>query len=288
MKKNETHINALSCTHLLFCCNAMNLLNKLKIYFMRLSTLSLCFVIGSTLVLSSCQKTSIKDLDGLLHPNKDNTYIGPEVRVGNGQARTFVTLNGKNVPQEIGVVFMEEALSGLPATNTLFTFELNHKAIEATPFEHVVVGLNPGHALPPSGSIGPHFDVRFFMITNEERLTIPAPPAPGFDVYPPAGYLPDGVVPYVTTAQIGRNWPSGSFVAGQTVNHTMVWGTYNGAVIFINPAVTLATLSSGQSYSVAYPQPQYFAKHGYYPTRYNIYKDEQGRHIVSLSNFVWR
>jgi hypothetical protein len=238
------------------------------------------FIIGSALTLSSCKKENTN--------TNYNTFKGPVVQVGEGDAQTFVTITQSGVPHEIGVIFTDEALSGLPATSTLYTFELHHKAIEATPFKHVVVGLNPGHALPPSGSIGPHFDVRFFMITNEERLTIPSPPAPGFDVYPPTGYLPDGVVPYVTSAQVGRNWPSGSFVAGQTVYHTMVWGTYNGAVIFINPAVTLAELASGRTSSVAYPQPQYFAEHAYYPTKYNIYKDDKGSHYVTLSDFVWR
>lgn len=235
---------------------------------------------------TSCQKEHVEFQAN--QPGKYNTFYGPEQQVGDGSARTFATISHTGVPQEIGVIFTKEALSGLPTTNTLYTLELHHKAIEATPFEHVVVGLNPGHALPPSGSIGAHFDVRFFMITNEERLTIPAPPAPGFDVYPPAGYLPAGLVPYVTSAQIGRNWPSGSFVAGQTVNHTMVWGTYNGKVIFINPAVTLAELASGNRSSVAYPQPQYFAKHGYYPTKYNIYEDDKGSHYVTLSDFVWQ
>lgn len=68
----------------------------------------------------------------------------------------------------------------------------------------------------------------------------------------------------------------------------MIYGTWNGVLNFINPIVTLTTLAGGRSYSVGYPQPQYFAKHGYYPTKYNIYKDDKGSHYVTLSNFVLR
>jgi hypothetical protein len=89
-------------------------------------------------------------------------------------------------------------------------------------------------------------------------------------------------------AQIGRHWGDNVFTAGQTVQHTMILGTWNGQLTFINPIVTLTTLASGQSYSVNYPQPQFFAEHGYYPTRYNIYEDDKGRHYVTLSHFVWR
>ncbi|MEJ7673127.1 MAG: hypothetical protein WKF59_10540 [Chitinophagaceae bacterium] len=191
------------------------------------------------------------------------------------------------MPQEIGAIFTDEALSGLPDVNTLYSLQFHHKAIEATPFEHVLLGLSAhGHVLPPSGQIAAHFDVRFMMMTEEERLVIPAPPSPGFDA-PPSGYLPANYVQNAAIAQVGRHW-SYSTVAGTTVNHTMVYGTWNRELTFINPIVTLTTLASGASYSVAYPQPQYFAEHGYFPTKYNIYEDDKGRHYVTLSDFVWR
>ncbi len=182
---------------------------------MRHSALYLFLIFGSALVLSSCQKDHqiFKDLDGLLPSKKDNTYKGPQVQVGNGHARTFITINHAGVPKEIGVIFTEEALSGLPATNALYQLEFHHKAIEATPFEHVALGWSAtGHGLPPSGSIGPHLDVRFFMMTAAERLAIPAPatsgfPAgSGFDVSPPSGYLPANYAMNAAVAQIGRHW----------------------------------------------------------------------------------
>jgi len=99
-----------------------------------------------------------------------------------------------------------------------------------------VVGLSAhGHVMPPDGFIGPHFDVRFFMMTEEERLAIPAPPAAGFDVIPPSGYLPPNYVKNSAQAQIGRHWAENIYTAGQTVNSAMVYGTWNGQVTFLAP-----------------------------------------------------
>ena len=48
---------------------------------------------------------------------KYNTFKGDEIEVGNGYARTFITQSHTGVPQELGIVFTDEALSGLPTTN---------------------------------------------------------------------------------------------------------------------------------------------------------------------------
>lgn len=225
--------------------------------------------------------------------DKDNTFYGPAVAVGYGQARTFGRVSHSGVPQETGIVYTADALAGLPAENALFALEFHQKATKGTPFTHVMLGLSAhGHPLPPSGSIGPHFDARFYLATEEERLAIPAPATPGypagggFDVSPPSGYLPPNYVMNAAIAQIGRHWNE-SVTVPDTLYHTMVYGTWNGEFTFLTINATLMTLQSGAKISVAYPQPQYFAKHGYYPTKYNIYEDQQGRHIVSLSDFVW-
>ena len=266
---------------------------------MKLSSLYLFFIIGAALVLSSCKKefnskNNAYDITALkaseANPDtKYNTFKGPQVEVGDDSARTFATISHTGEPQEIGVIFTDKALTGLPDENIYYSLPFHQKAIEATLFEHVVVGLSAhGHVMPPNGLIGPHFDVRFFMMTEEERLAIPAPPAAGFDMIPPSGYLPPNYVKNSAQAQIGRHWAENIFDADQTINYAMVYGTWNGEVTFLAPIVTLATLAGGQSYSVAYPQPQYFAKHGYYATKFNIYRDDKGSIYVSLSNFVLR
>jgi len=220
---------------------------------------------------------------------KYNTFKGPEVQVGNGYARTFITRSHTGVPQELGVILTDEALSGLPTTNTPYVLEFHHKATESTPFTHVALGWSAnGHPLPGGAFITSHFDVRFFMMSLAERLAIPAPPAPGFSVLPPTGFMPANYFPDVPGRQVGMHWTDKSFVAGVPVNHTMILGSYNGAFTFVSPIVVRAELAAGTSISLPYSQPQFFANHGYYPTRYNVYEDDKNQHYVTLSNFVWR
>jgi len=250
------------------------------------------------LLLISCQKEQTLE-EGLKvttlagkssnQATKYNTFKGPEVEVGNGYARTFITRSHTGVPQELGVIFTDEALSGLPATNTPYVLEFHHKATETTPFTHVALGWSAnGHPLPGGAFITTHFDVRFFMMGLEDRLAIPAPPAPALYVLPPAGYMPANYFPDVPGARLGMHWTDKSFVAGVPVNHAMIFGSYNGKFTFVSPIVVRTELTQGTSLSLPYSQPQFFTKHGYYPTQYNIYEDRNKQHYVSLSNFVWR
>jgi hypothetical protein len=251
------------------------------------SIFSLCFMLGCTLLFASCEKDKGNDAD--------TTYNGPEVPVGNGVARTFATMRSTGEPKEVGVILTKEAFTGLPSTNTVYPLEFDTKAKEGTLFDHVALGLSAtGHGLPPTGNIGAHFDFRFFMTTQAERLAIPAPstagyPAGGgFDVSPAAGYLPANYAMNAAVNQIGRHWGENVFHTGHHVDHTMILGTWDGKLTFINPIITLPTLTSGQTHSVAFPQPQLFEKQGYYPTKYNISKDDKERHVVTLSDFVKR
>ena len=265
---------------------------------------SLYLIMGCTLILCSCKKEQSlqsneeNSFSAMASNNSEmtskdndchyNTFKGPQVVVGNGYARSFVRISHTGKPQELGVVFTNEALSGLPEVNTPYVLELHNKALETTPFKHVALGWSAhGHPLPGS-FMDSHFDVRFFMMGLAERLAIPAPPAPGFTNLPPTGYMPANYLPDAPAPQIGRHWTDNSFTPGVPVNHTLILGSFDGAFTFVSPIVVRTELISGQSFSIDYAQPQLFAQHGYYPTRYNIYQDDQQRHYVTLSNFVWR
>ena len=257
---------------------------------------TISFLVLATLILimTACNKELQSDqrTPALLSSSdpalKENTFRGPEVVVGNGYARTFITRNHDGVPLELGVIFTDEALEGLATTNTPYVLELHPKAMESTLFQHVALGWSAnGHPLPNS-FISSHFDVRFFMMSLTDRLAIPPPPAAGFDALPPAGYMPANYFPDAPAPQIGRHWSDMSFSPGVPVNHTMILGSYDGRFTFISPIVTRTELASGTSVSLPWTQPLYFAEHGYYPTQYNIYEDDKKQHYVTLSGFVWR
>ncbi|MEJ7769318.1 MAG: hypothetical protein WKF89_15975 [Chitinophagaceae bacterium] len=240
-------------------------------------------------ILSSCEKAI--DWGEILHQgSKSNTYSGPQVKMGNGMARSWIITSHKGVPTEIGVEMTDEVLYGLPATNFSIAIPLHSKAKETTPFDHLyITWAAQGHPLPGT-FIGPHLDVRFFMTSLEEHLAIPSyavAPA-GFDNHPPKGYLPVSYFPDAPVPQLGLHWTDKNFT--DPVTKTMILGSYDGKFTFISPIMILPVLQSGQRYSSSYSQPQYFAKKNtYYPTKYSIYLDNTTKkHYVSLSDFVWR
>jgi hypothetical protein len=261
---------------------------------MRLLTIRLFSLLACCLAFFGCQKQmDYQSKNGIRQSSEgnvlqENTFKGPQVTVGNGHARTFVTINHEGVPQEIGVVFTHEALSGLATVNTPYVLQFHNKALKATPFQHLAMGWSAnGHPLP-NGFIGPHFDVRFFMMSLEERLAIPPPPAPELSILPPTGYMPSTYFPDVAGPQLGMHWTDVSFSPGVPVWHTLILGSFNGSFNFVSPIVQRTFLQSGTSVSLPYAQPQSFEQHGYYPTRYNIYEDDKLMHYVTLSDFVWR
>ncbi|MEP6712813.1 MAG: hypothetical protein ABJA37_10375 [Ferruginibacter sp.] len=226
--------------------------------------------------LNSCKK------------EKDSkTFFGPETAMGAGTARSWITITHDEVPLEIGVEMTDEVLSALAKANFTVAIPLHVKAKETTPFDHLyITWAANGHPLPGT-FIGPHFDVRFFMTRQEDHLAIPAPPAPGFTNLPPAGYMPVSYFPDAPIPQLGLHWTDKMF--DNPVTKAMILGSYDGKFTFVSPIMILPVLQSGESFSGAYAQPQFFARHNWYPTKYNIYMNTAThKHYVTLSDFVWR
>jgi hypothetical protein len=242
-------------------------------------------------ILSSCQKEfNGYVFSGSVKPDNSsdvNTYYGPQVHMGQGMARTWIKINKKDVPQEIGIEMTDKVFSNLPDTNFNIALPFHIKARQNTPFDHMYVGwASHGHPLPGT-FIGPHLDVRFYMTGLEDQLAIPAPPNASFDNYPAAGYMPSNYYPDAPVAKLGVHWTDKDFT--DPVTNEMILGTYDGKFTFISPIVTIDVFKNNQTLALPYTQPQYFAKHSWYPTKYNVYaKAATGRHYVSLSDFVWR
>jgi len=247
-----------------------------------------CIVLLASTLLISCKKDNNE---------KPETLRGAELGMGNGKANSYFTLNAEGVPQEIGFEMTREAFAGLtqdpmnfPAST--FVLQLDQKAKDKTPFDHLVINWNP-HGHDPAGVFTvPHFDFHFYTITGTERMAIP-PYMPAtaamHDNLPPAGFLPasftatPGGVP-----QMGKHWGDNNMQMPFT--HTMVYGSYNGKVSFVEPMITKTLLESGQQITTGYGQPTQFEKTGkYYPTKYKIYMDASThKHYVTLSDFVLR
>src|SRR5690606_13576313 len=122
----------------------------------------------------------------------------------------------------------------------------------------------------------------------EERNAIdPADPqwARKGDHLPGAGYLPAGwadtgtllgAAPAATAIpRMGLHWldPASPELNGQPFTTTFLYGSWDGAVIFVEPMVTLAFLESRPAYTGPVAVAQRYAVPGYHPASYRVYWD---------------
>lgn len=237
------------------------------------------------------------------------TYEGPPLRLGQGTAQAFVTLDVGGKPIALGVRFAEAALTGLPAepprVGTVpqewdphkgwdYILGLPREAAE-TGYTHVYLNWNPnGHA--PSGIYDvPHFDVHFYLISSEERERITPteqnlararkqPPASQM----PAGYfLPRGTkVPRMGAHAIN---PAADEFNKKPFTKTFVYGFYDGRMIFLEPMIAKAFLETRPNVSEPIKLPKTYALHAYYPIRYSVkYDPASKQYAVSLEGLTRR
>ncbi|MEO7445564.1 MAG: DUF5602 domain-containing protein [Ferruginibacter sp.] len=250
----------------------------------------------------SCQKETLQEpaalegrnaeINAAISAERTNTFYGPQTQVADGKARSFFIMTHEGLPVELGIEITAHAFSGLPAEgHYAFQIPLHQKAIAATPFDHIFMNWNPeGH--PPAALFGvPHFDFHFMTISKEEQLAIPVyTPGSLHDVLPAQQYWPVGHIPLPGgEPQMGKHWADIIHpVAPGTFTHTMIYGSYNGAMIFVEPMITLAYLRAlTQKVSVPYNQPVVYTElNTWYPTFYNMYTNQdKSKYYVTLSNF---
>ena len=258
------------------------------------------------LLLIGCQKelsTSNNIGEIAVASNKQadftNTFYGPQVHLGDGKVRSFIRLTHQDVPQEIGIEITEGFFHNLPTVYTDIHVPLHQKASEVTPYHHVSMHWMPNGHPPPYFQL-PHFDIHFYMLTEEEQMAIPAANASNTSLAstaafgrPSAGVLPvDYTVPSAAVLMMGRHWldRTADVLSGATFTHQFIYGTFDNKVVFLEPMVTRAFLLSGTEVHKLIKQPTLYDPTGlYYPTRYNIYSDEpNGRTYVTLDQFVLR
>lgn len=256
----------------------------------------------STLVLFSCQKDLTSEQAETMSAAKDksdkqelkfNTFYGPQVSMGDGKARSFINISHTGVPGEIGIEMTNDALTGLPTEGeTEFVIPLHKKALEVTPFDHISAGWNPHGHPPPHVYTVPHFDFHFYKITREEQLAVVEGPL--MEILPAPSYLPANYIPLPGgVPEMGKHWvditsPELNPNRPQPFTKTLIYGTYNGQVTFIEPMITMAVLQSGETTTSPIPQPQSFSPtNTFYPTIYGVSSDTK-KHYVTLGNFVWR
>ncbi|MEX2592962.1 MAG: DUF5602 domain-containing protein [Anditalea sp.] len=228
---------------------------------------------------------------------KQITYYGPKVTLGDGNARTFITINKEGVPVSMGITLSEKALLNLPTAHDGHDGPVSLENVlqlpvqaEITPFKFATLDWNPSGHEPIGVFDLPHFDCHFYMISNEERLTI-MPLAP--DVMDPeiplAKYLPEI---YVQTPgrvpNMGVHWidPTGHEFNGGTFDRTFIYGTYKEKVAFMEPMVTMDYLKSKPEKVDPILLPEAYQIDGFYPSKYEVkYYPHKKEYQIKLSEF---
>ena len=240
------------------------------------------------------------------------TQWGDAVPLGQGQARTFVTLDDNGKPEAIGISLSAAALSGLPADTTAMTIPFPDAA-QSTVFDHLMLDWNPQGHEPPGVYDVPHFDFHFYLVpeaqvsaiapgqcTTADNSMIPNPPgmvpvtcdefATGMkplaaSIAPPDYQLVPALVPEMGNHLMDMTAPEFN---GTPFTYTWIYGVWDGTITFFEPMITQAFLQSQPNISQPIKMPQDMPKAGWYPTEFDIhYLADSDSLVISLEAFKW-
>lgn len=258
-----------------------------------------------------------------------NTLHGPEVPVGNGTGRMFVEVGPRGEPRAIGIALTESAMTGLATrmNTTSRCFDKNgdgtvghgecvgdYQAVLALPagvtdlrlpVRWATVNWNPEGHMPPAPPVwsAPHFDFHFFIVDpalingiragscgelidceDAARAAKPLPPH-----HAPEGYIDVGAaVPAMGNHLIDSRDPE---LADPKLgfSHTFIYGSYDGKLIFLEPMVSHAFLSTRPTQCRPVRAPRAYATAGHYPSTYCVRHDAKSRtYRVTLEELVYR
>ncbi len=231
---------------------------------------------------------------------KAGTYEGPPTAMGQGSARSFVTLDVDGKPTTIGIRLSEAALAGLPAEEPAdahgWEYILQLPAESANMgYNHIGLDWNPHGHIPPGVYDKPHFDFHFYLIDSDARSKITAV---GDDLArahkaPPGEFMPSGYIlpPGTEVPNMGAHAidPKSDEFTKKWFTKTFIYGFYDGEMIFVEPMITREYLQTKPHDLVPIAVPTRYSRHGYYPTRYGVnYDAVHNEYVVSLEGLVLR
>lgn len=249
--------------------------------------------------ITGCQKEdmpeSVDSLDATAltsktKTNKENTFYGPAQPFATGVTKAFVTMDHLGNPSEIGITISERILQNLPDHIEEWTLQLPEKA-SGLAFDHIDLGWNPkGHE--PEGVYDiPHFDMHFYMISEETKLEMTD--AEKAEILPAPEYIPENYVPTPGfVPMMGKHWLNleSNEGKGQTFDQTFIYGSYDGEFVFYEPMITVDYLEQVSSETYDIFQPAEFQRTDlYYPTTYSIsYDPTRKLYEIKLGGMVLR
>jgi hypothetical protein len=216
--------------------------------------------------------------------------FGPDLPLGQGTVRAFAEIGADGAATRIGIEMTEAAVASLGHDMVFVTVPLPEAALDAG-YDHVSLDWMPhGHA--PGDLFGtPHFDVHFYLFSEAERLAIdPADPRymekagkrPSAELMPPNFVPPPELDPIPA---MGEHWVDATdpVFAGQPFEAVMIYGAWDGEMIFVEPMVTRDLLASRREFGGSVGQPARVAEPVALPNAWSVSFDaERSVHVVSI------
>lgn len=249
------------------------------------------------LLLAACDSNDPADRSGIVE--------GERAAFGDGFARAWAELDADGAPVRIALAFDEAAFQSLttaPADDAHAgdghahgtALDLRLPDVEGLPFQFVEAAWNP-HGHPPEAFLVPHFDFHFYRISMDERAAID-PRRPDWEAKqnaaPTAAEIPEAYVSTVEAVpQMGVHWidTTDPTYAGTPFTEVLIYGFWDGDLIFVEPMITAAMLAERPTVDEALKLPQAYPEPGYYPTRYRVHYDAATQeYVVALGGLVMR
>lgn len=213
--------------------------------------------------------------------------------VGGGAVRAYVDIQeGRAIA--LGVALTADALETL--STELITVVLPLPIDNPTPYRHVTVSWHPGSHDPLRMYDSPHLDLRFYTITNAERVRID-PVDPLFATKaandPGSAFIPPGYVAPTAkgTPSTGVHWVDASSpeLNGERFTHAFHYGSWDGRIVLAEPMVTRTLLESRIDVTADVRVAGRHWSPGQYPGQYRIHFDSTtNEHRVALLGFAHR
>ena len=250
-------------------------------------------------------------------------FYGDAQGLGEGTVRTWLEASADGTLEKLGVEMSKSALSGLPVKRNMTSrcFDVNGNGVldpmecegdeerklslpaEAAAlgvtFSWVSVNFNPEGHIPENWTV-PHFDFHFYLAPKEEISAIrtgqcgilincddfetAVKPVPA--KYTPPDYISiDAAVSEMGNHLIDSTSPQMGPPFAKA-EHVVIYGAYDGHIIFIEPMITSETLMNNPNTCFEIKQPEAWEASGYYPAEYCITADD-ARYYVSLSGLTY-
>jgi hypothetical protein len=255
-----------------------------------------------------------------LQSDAPQTIPGEQKAIGRGSVRTWLKVDAHTrEPRSLGITLTEPGLAGLPAdadpaqpgsaklrlmdggANHTFEYEVKFPPEAAeTAFNHMGFNWNPAGHGPKGIFTVPHFDIHFYMATQEYRHAIMVDLQDADPIHlktsnlePPSQFLPPDyhLAPNTAEPRMGSHYAdvtSPELKPGNFRNIFLI-GAHGGNILFWEPMITKAYFESKPKFTGKLKLPEAYPVSGYYPTSYSVVYDSARReHNIALDGLTFR